>query len=187
MSLSFEFGIKTIRYSEQLQLVVTMSLSKPLKPVKGTKRNELPLAKKYEVIQVAQKNPSLSVRSLAERFDCGKTQVSRILKDKVTIIEKYESNASSESKRSLKRSRSSQFGDVNDLLYDWYLMAVRKKVYPDGPTLCQQAKDIAERLGITTFKASNGWLEKWKLRHNIKRMTVCGESGEVRGEIVESW
>ena len=92
-----------------------MSLSKPLK---GTKRNELPLAKKSEVVQVAQKNTSLSARKLAERFDCGKCQVCRNLNNKATISEKYESNASSESKRSLKRSRSSQFGDVNDLLYD---------------------------------------------------------------------
>lgn len=136
---------------------------------------------------MAQKIPSLSARKLAEHFNCGKTQVCCILKNKAAIIEKYESNASNESKRSLKRSRISQFVDINDLLYDWYLMAVRKNMYPDGPILCQQAKEIAERLGITTFKASNGWLEKWKARHNIKRMVVCGESGEVKGETVESW
>jgi len=37
------------------------------------------------------------------------------------------------------------------------------------------------------FKASNGWLEKFKIRYNIKGMTVSGESGEVREETVQSW
>ena len=29
------------------------------------------------------------------------------------------------------------------------------------------------------FKASNGWLEKWKKRHNVKSYAICGESGNV--------
>ena len=40
---------------------------------------------------------------------------------------------------------------------------------------------------ISHFKASNGWLARWKTRHKLKQLRVCGESGEVRGETVESW
>ena len=50
------------------------------------------------------------------------------------------------------------FVGINDLLYEWYLRAVRKNVYPDGPTLCLQAKEIGEHLDVTIFKASNRWL-----------------------------
>ena len=28
-------------------------------------------------------------------------------------------------------------------------------------------------------KASNGWLEKWKKRHNVKSYAICEESGNV--------
>ena len=56
-----------------------------------------------------------------------------------------------------------------------------------GPQLIEKAKQIAERLRKANFKGSQGWLEKWKLRHNIKQMRVCGESGDVRGETVDSW
>ncbi len=28
---------------------------------------------------------------------------------------------------------------------------------------------------------------EWKARYNIKRFTVCGESGDVHGETVDSW
>lgn len=64
-----------------------------------------------------------------------------------------------------------------------------KNLYPDGPLLMEKAKEISERLGFEagTFKASNGWLECWKKRHSIKRLVICGESGDVRGETVASW
>ena len=58
------------------------------------KRNDLSLKKKYEVIRTAEKEPKLGVRKLAERFQCGKTQVSTILKNKEAVRKLYESNAS---------------------------------------------------------------------------------------------
>ena len=42
-------------------------------------------------------------------------------------------------------------------------------------------------LGKPNFKGSNGWLQKWKVRYNIKQVTVSGESGDVRLDTVESW
>ena len=33
----------------------------------------------------------------------------------------------------------------------------------------------------------HGWLEKWKLRHNIQHMSASGESGEDKGATVDSW
>ena len=35
--------------------------------------------------------------------------------------------------------------------------------------------------------ASNGWLESWKKRHNIKQVVVSGESGDVSGTTISSW
>ena len=40
---------------------------------------------------------------------------------------------------------------------------------------------------LTRLKASNGWIEKWKARYNLKKMVISGESGEVSGATVESW
>ena len=78
-----------------------------------TSRNALTLAKKYEVLEKA-KNRSMSVRALAEHFSCGKSQIASILKNRDSIIELYGSNIQSESIRSRKRSRSSEFTDVNE-------------------------------------------------------------------------
>ena len=153
----------------------------------ATGKNTLTLQKKYEVLEMAKKNPLMSVRKLAEHFACGKSQIASILKNKESILEFYESNLPSETMRSRKRSRTSEFADVNEALHKWYLLAVSRSIYPVGPQLCEKAKEIAKHLGVPNFKASNGWLYRWKKRYNVKRMKISGESGDVRGETVESW
>ena len=128
------------------------------------------LQQKYQLIKEAEKDPTRKTRILAEQFHCGKTQVYTIIKNKTATVELYESNDFSDLRHcSRERSRTSQFTEVNDLLYEWYLVAVRKNIYPDGPTLCEKAREIVKRLELSDFKASNGWLEKWKARHNIKK------------------
>ena len=76
---------------------------------------------------------------------------------------------------------------VNDCLYEWYLMATSKNIFPTGPLLTEKASRIALHLGQHDFRGSSGWLTKWKQRFNVKRVTICSESGDVRGETVESW
>ena len=58
------------------------------------KRNYLTLDKKVELIKYTQINSRVSARALGEVFDCGKTQVGKILKNKDSLLTMYESNAS---------------------------------------------------------------------------------------------
>ena len=151
------------------------------------KRNCLTLKKKVEVIKYAKQNPRVNIRDLGDTFQCGKTQIAMILKKQDSLLSVYESNASSSKVHATMKFRSSEFVDVNKALYEWYLVACSKNIYPGGPELIEKAKEIAERLGKSNFKGSRGWLDKWKARFNIKQVKVCGESGDVRGETVDSW
>ena len=67
-----------------------------LSTLKGKSKNTLTLKKKVEVIKAAEKS-RVGVRKLAEQFNCGRTQISSILKNKEALLELYESNASSNS------------------------------------------------------------------------------------------
>ena len=87
----------------------------------------------------------------------------------------------------LARDFESKFSELNDTLYSWYLLAVSKNIFPDGPQLAEKARAIASRLGVEDFKASNGWLDRWKKEHHLRKMTISGESGEVSGLTVDSW
>jgi hypothetical protein len=59
----------------------------------------------------------LRVRILAELFQCGKTQVSTILKDKKAVKKVYESNASSGLCQARKRNQTSEYADLNDAMF----------------------------------------------------------------------
>jgi hypothetical protein len=46
---------------------------------------------------------------------------------------------------------------------------------------------LAELLNIEDFKASNGWLDKFKERHGIVFKTLQGEAAAVDMEAVDNW
>ena len=103
------------------------------------------------------------------------------------IKELYGKSVTSDICHTNQTVRESKYSDVNKALYQWYLLAVSKNVFPDDTQLAEKAKEIASKLGLSDFKASNGWLDRWKKRHNIKKMTISGESSDVSGSTVSSW
>lgn len=50
-----------------------------------------------------------------------------------------------------------------------------------------KAKRPSEELGDLEFTKSNGWLNRFKKRFNIRSKVISGEAGGVREEIVTSW
>ena len=147
-------------------------------------RKELTLAKRVQVIEYAQNNPGVGSRSIAERFRCGRTQIQKILSQKETILMDY---AAMNVQSSRKRCRVPTHADVNDAMYEWYSLARERNIPVTGPMLQEEALQVASRLGNTTFKASNGWLEAFKKRHNIKQLVVSGESADVSDVAIEAW
>ena len=59
-----------------------------------------------EVIKMFEKH-KMNQRSLAEQFQCGRTQIAQIIKNKVSIMSLYESNASGSKIHSSKVCRVS--------------------------------------------------------------------------------
>jgi hypothetical protein len=47
-----------------------------------------------------------------------------------------------------------------------------------------EAFAVAKSLGNDQFKASTGWLDSFKKRHNIVRNGVCGEPKDVDESVV---
>ena len=80
-----------------------------------------------------------------------------------------------------------RFQDIDSAMLEWFRMARSKNIPVSGPMLQAKAVAVAEQMQLENFKASNGWLEKFKTPYKIKGMTVSGESGEVHEETVESW
>jgi hypothetical protein len=77
--------------------------------------------------------------------------------------------------------------DVNEKTFEWFKQARGKNIPVSGPIICEKAASIAERLGIEDFKASDGWLNSFRNRHNIQWLKVCGESADVDPEVATEY
>jgi hypothetical protein len=62
-----------------------------------------------------------------------------------------------------------------------------KDVTLDGPLMQQQALKFAQYLNNKEFKASNGWLEKFKQRMNISYKKIVGEAGVIDRDTAAKW
>ena len=148
------------------------------------KRKCLDISGKVKVLEFAKLNPNLGSRRIADHFGIGKTQIQKILKNKDAIMNAYASN---ETPNHAKRKRLSKYTDVNQALWDWYMICRNSNIPISGAMLKEEATLIAEKLEITDFVAFNGWLEKFKQKFSICNKTVAGEAGDVSNETMESW
>ena len=82
--------------------------AKPATFTKTKGRRCLNLSQRVELIAFHKKKPSFGVRKLAERFDCGRSQVSEILKSKDTILKEWEINGKLQWKKEGKSAEISQ-------------------------------------------------------------------------------
>ncbi|KAJ4443982.1 hypothetical protein ANN_05771 [Periplaneta americana] len=143
-----------------------------------TKRTVLTLEERMKLIRESEKG--ISARKLAKIFKCGKTQVNTILKSKESIIREWNGNMNS----GYKRKRHEKFGEVNTLVFEWFKSARSKQIPVSGQILREKALEFASQIGEEKFSASNGWLERFRLRHNIVFQSA---NSKVRKVPSEDW
>jgi hypothetical protein len=76
--------------------------------------------------------------------------------------------------------RKCDLGNVDQALLEWF-KAQRNAGFPiKGPILKVQAEKFAKQLGHENFTRNNGWLDRFKNRHNIVYAKVSGEALSVK-------
>ena len=63
-------------------------------------------------------------------------------------------------------------------------------MFPDGPMLKEEPILIKGRLNkgeLTTFTASNGWLEKFKKTYGVRDTRITGEADDITQMAIQSW
>ncbi|GBM18149.1 Tigger transposable element-derived protein 4 [Araneus ventricosus] len=148
------------------------------------KRKRMSLKEKIDVLEVAERE-KLSVRSLAERFYVGKTQISELLKDKEGIQKMWVLNSNENLKK--WKFRKTETSEIDEVLMKWLRSACAKNIPVSGVLLQEKAREIGESLGLETFKTLNGWLEKFWTRHNISFKQIFGEEKSVNPNEVTDW
>ena len=114
-------------------------------------RTCLTLEKQREVIRGCDSGKSS--RILAVEYGVGRTQILNIIKRRDAILKDTPGLPLS----SKRKHRETGNEPVNELMFEWFNDAKRRKVHITGPMMSEQALHFAHDLGIPDFKASNGW------------------------------
>ncbi|CAH1375300.1 unnamed protein product, partial [Tenebrio molitor] len=150
-------------------------------------RVRLTLKEKVDIIKASEQD-KLSTRALAAKYKIGKTQASEILKNKKELLDRFIKHGNEQSRRSFPKSPGLI---IDNAVFEWFCRARAAYIPISGPLIREKALEVAQNLGQTDFKASEGWLDKFKTRHNISYKTMSGEGASIQyhstTELVTDW
>ncbi|XP_050309703.1 tigger transposable element-derived protein 4-like [Anthonomus grandis grandis] len=144
------------------------------------KRRAINLKEKIDIIKSIESGINKSEN--ARRKNMAKTTVSTIWSNR----EKIKQESENKSQR-IKKIRNPVRPDVDQALIRWFEVRRTENIPISGPLLKAKAEDLFKGLHGGDFKCSTGWLERFKVRHNINVGKVSGEAGDVSREAVVNW
>ncbi|XP_046740399.1 jerky protein homolog-like [Diprion similis] len=146
-------------------------------PESSSNFTQTPVVKKRKRYTFEDKQKILEeLKNLTSHEICTKYGMSdRVLRKWKLNKNLIEDAAKKESTKTLKKVSKTEKLDAE--LFEWFDDCRRNSIPVSGPMLCRQALVINTRIGGSeNFKASNGWLDKWKKRTHIKDLAISGET-----------
>ena len=134
-----------------------------------------------EKVQLLRNSEGKSHRTLASEFHVSKTQVTGILKRKAELMEAYETDSNPDRKRQFQNSA---FTEIDNIVFEWFSRMRSLNIPVSGPMIQAKALDVAKALNQPDFKASPGWLFRFKNRHVIGGNKISGEKCTVSQETI---
>lgn len=142
-------------------------------------RQSISIKAKLEILaQVDKKVNTLS--EIASSFGCSKSTISDIIKNR----EKFQSTSIATYR---KKVRSGLHPNLEQALLKWLLHMRSLNVSINGTLLKEKALTFADKLKIENFSSTDGWLDRFKARHNIKFRNICGEKNDVDTCASDEW
>ena len=136
----------------------------------------LTLAEKIKVIETIE--DGLSNVKVASKFRCGCTQVGNIMLNNETAILEAYTNGTKDVTKYLQ-SRNCMYPQIDTKVWEFHCEARSKNMPVNGGLLKSEALSITKSLNITDFTASNGWLDKFSARHQLRYSVLHGGSAGV--------
>ena len=144
------------------------------------KRTNVPLATKYEIVQLPDQKMTQS--EIDRWYRLVQSSVSSIFKNRMKIKEDFESCGNPDQ----KWQRSGKNSQLNDALRVWF-QAARQRDIPISSILQEKASKYAKQLNVPDFNASNRWLSQFKTRENIAFKKLHGEKKDAYTDAAQQW
>lgn len=135
---------------------------------------------KIKIIRLMESPHPPKMRKLARDYGVNDKSIRNIVKNKDTIKSRIE-NTSGSTHCTRFREPNAKFPELEKILVSW-LEAARRMNLPMPPAMMKvKATDVASTLQLSTddFKASDGWLRRFRDRNGIGSLNLYGEGGEV--------
>ncbi|XP_015276635.1 PREDICTED: jerky protein homolog-like isoform X1 [Gekko japonicus] len=141
---------------------------------KKRKRTVLTFQSKIEIVERLEKGETATV--LAEEFGIGKSTISQLKKNKDNLLHFVSTMGSENGKKKRKTMKCAKNSMLEDALYAWFSHMRSLGEPVSGPLLCEKALEMNRKLnGNPDFKASSGWLARFKSRHGIHHLGIHQE------------
>ena len=144
---------------------------------KSRKRNDVTYEKKAHCLKLV--DDGLKPSAIASIMDVSRTTIYNWRKEEAEIKNFTKLNNKNIYR---KRNRKSQFPKIEEVLVKWIQLARIWKLPVTGPLIKSMAQSIAQKNNIPTFRASNGWLEKFIKRNTLISLKLLGEGASSKAD-----
>ena len=138
------------------------------------KKTVLNIERKLKLIDEHEKGAN--VATLAKSYKIGLQTVCDILRKRDQLLKFASYSDSLKGTMSRKTTKASTFEELDNAVYQWFKQK-RVEGHPvSEPLILERAEWFHKELKIQKpFKASLGWLHRFKLRHGIRQLNIQGE------------
>lgn len=141
---------------------------------KKPSQNRLNLEQKAEILRKIDEG--VHGKRLALNYGVSESAITKMKKKRVEILAAVSNTFEGAKKKTLHKP---EYADLEEKVYDWFLNQRQRNCTVSGPMLKARAKLEFENLypdkSSSSFNASDGWLAKFKKRHGIRYLKICGE------------
>lgn len=128
-----------------------------------------------------------TAKKIASEMGVGTSTVSDWKKSREKIEKWCSNQASGSGIKKCKMMKTAVNDKVNEALFLWFTQCRSKGLPVSGPILQEKALQFNMQLeNDSDFKASEGWLEKWKNRYGVRKLQISGEKLSADENAVEN-
>lgn len=141
---------------------------------KGAKKRSYSIAFRHEVINYYEAMPGRTMSDTASNFKIPLSTVKTFCKSKNKLGDSNKDD-------SRQRLRQPMFVELEQSLVKFIKLARDNRMPVTSDVIKTKARKLRDERNISedVFKVSNGWLQKFLRRHNVRSVRLYGEAGEV--------
>eukprot|EP00794_Sanderia_malayensis_P001774 gene1774-biopygen1618 len=123
-------------------------------------------------------------KSVAEKYGVPRNTASTWLASREKIVAAYESGGVNPKRQKMRKADNE---NLDKAVYAWFQNTRANNVPVSGVILKNKGLEFATSLHLPDFRASDGWLDRWKARHNVTFRYVSGEEKSCTQEMTAPW